>query len=550
MITKKRNSILLSIACGISIGLSFPPFYLSYLIFAGYGLLAFLIYTSENYKQLFTRTYLAFFVLDLVAISWLPLSGMRENADRFLILGGVVTIILHSITLQIPVFLFYIFYRRASLAAKKNSYLLFLLYPFFQVGFEYLTTSQEFSFPWLSAGHAFTNVLVKIQFADITGLFGVSLWAVFTGIMFFYLYLALFTDIISRKKVLPLLIFTLIFFMLPDLYNYSNRCSGKYSENKSTDTLRAAIIQPDINPWSKWSSAPKDLMKEYIRQIESLTDTAKRPDIIILPETAMPYYLLYPAYKDRMDELTHFVDSLNIPLLTGFVNLQTYSNPKDIRPDSKRFSDGTYYDVFNSALLITKNKLQIYNKIKLVVASERMPYQEKIPFIRNLVNWSVGISAFQTGKDTTVFSVDNKFKFNTAICYESVYPEFFSQFIKRGSQAGVVITNDGWWGKLAGTYQHNRYAVFRAVENRKWILRCGNTGISGSIDPYGNLYSQSEVNEKENLLVNFGTGSPSMTFYTMHGDYIGRFSLCLMLALAVISLIIKFVLLLFKKKSS
>lgn len=551
MITKKRNSFFLCLICGVSLGLAYPPFYLSYLIFVGYGLLAFLIYASENYKQLFLRSYLAFLIFDLIAISWLPLSGMRENADKFLILGGIVTIIIHCLTLQIPVILFYFFYRRTKGFFKSYSYLTFLLFPFFQVGFEYLTTIQEFSFPWLTTGYAFTNVLHKIQFADITGVFGVSLWAVYIGILFFYLYLSLYTEIIPRKKFLPLAVLTLIIFLLPDLYTYTNNCEKKYRENKSTDTLRAAIIQPNINPWGKWTSAPKDLMKEYISQIKTLTDTTSPlPHIIILPETAMPYYLLYPGYKDRLDELTGFIDSLKIPLLTGFVNLRTYDNPSDVRIDSKKFSNGTYYDVYNSALLISDGKLQTYDKIKLVIASERMPYQEKIPFIRNLVNWSVGISAFQKGIDTTVFSIDNKFRFNTAICYESIYPEFFSSFIRRGSQVGIVITNDGWWGKLAGTYQHNSYAVFRAIENRKWVLRCANTGISGSIDPYGNLYHQSDINEKENIIVNFGTGTPGMTFYTIHGDYPGSLGLFLMLSITALTLIYKYALLLFGKKKS
>lgn len=501
-------------------------------------MLAFIIYTSDNYKQLFTRTYLAFFIFDLIAISWLPLSGMRENADRFLILGGSVAIILHCITLQIPVLFFYFFYRRFAKINKRYSVLLFLFYPFFQVGFEYLTTIQEVSFPWLNAGHAFTNILSKIQFADITGVFGVSLWAVFIGILLFYLCLAIFTDEVSQKKSIPLALLILIVFVLPDIYNYSSSAKSKYSLNPSTDTLKAGIVQPNINPWGKWTSSPRDIMREYIQQMKELIDSSGKPDLLILPETAMPYYLLYPSYEERLNEIKNFVDSINVPVLTGFVNLHTYLNSSEARNDSKKFSNGTYYDVFNSALLIEKNKLQIYNKIKLVIASERMPYQEKIPFLRNMINWSVGLSSFQTGKDTTVFSLDDKFKFNTAICYESIYPEFFSSFVKRGSQLGIIITNDGWWGKLPGTYQHNQFAIFRAIENRRWILRTANTGISCSIDPYGDMYLESNINQKENIIAKFGTRT-EMTFYTLHGDYIGSYSLYLMIFLVLIAFILK-----------
>ena len=74
---------------------------------------------------------------------------------------------------------------------------------------------------------------------------------------------------------------------------------------------------------------------------------------------------------------------------------------------------------------------QKYAKIKLVVASERMPYQEKLPFLKNMISWGVGLSSYQTGNDTTIFSLENKYKFNVAICYESIFPEFFSRFINK-----------------------------------------------------------------------------------------------------------------------
>jgi apolipoprotein N-acyltransferase len=153
-----------------------------------------------------------------------------------------------------------------------------------------------------------------------------------------------------------------------------------------------------------------------------------------------------------------------------------------------------------------------------------MPYQEILPFTKSLVEWGVGLSSWQIGRDTNIFILKDGTKFNTAICYESVYPEFFAGFVDKGADFSVIITNDGWWGKFFGTYQHNRFAVFRAVENRRWIARCANTGISDFIDPYGNYYEETMIDEKINIVFNAGIRKEK-TFYTMNGDIFSKICL-------------------------
>ena len=155
--------------------------------------------------------------------------------------------------------------------------------------------------------------------------------------------------------------------------------------------------------------------------------------------------------------------------------------------------------------------------MKLVPGSERMPYQEHFPFIKNLIEWGVGLGSWQIGRDTILFALDKDTYFNSAICYESVYPGFFAEFVNRGANFCLIITNDGWWGKLAGTYQHSRYAVLRAIENRRWIARCANTGISSFIDPNGVMYDETNINEKALLSRNIGV-IREKTFYSVHGD--------------------------------
>ena len=205
-------------------------------------------------------------------------------------------------------------------------------------------------------------------------------------------------------------------------------------------------------------------------------------------------------------------------------------------------SSGLKYDTYNTAVLFEpdkdKDEFQKHQKIKLVVGSERMPYQELFPFSKQLIQWGVGISSWQIGRDTNNFKLKSGEIFNTAICYESVYPEFFANFVDNGAQFSVIITNDGWWGKLFGTYQHNMFAVFRAIENRRWIARCANTGISDFIDPEGNMYEKTEIDVKTNIVFDVGLRNEK-TFYTMHGDLFAKICLVTGLIFFGMSFLIK-----------
>ena len=180
--------------------------------------------------------------------------------------------------------------------------------------------------------------------------------------------------------------------------------------------------------------------------------------------------------------------------------------------------------------------------MKLVIASERIPYQEHLKFLKSFIKWGVGISSYEIGKDTTIFNLKNKYTFNTAICYESIYPEFFSEFVNKGADFSVVITNDGWWGNTAGYRQHLNLARLRAIETRRSIARSANTGISCFIDPYGNMLQETEIVEKVLLSGEIGINKEK-TFYTQHRDLTGR--LCMYLSGVLI--LIGFAMKIFKK---
>ncbi|HEY5533431.1 MAG TPA: apolipoprotein N-acyltransferase [Ignavibacteria bacterium] len=525
----KLKIFLLTLIAGVLMGVSFPPINLFFCSFFGIAVIIFLTLDSVNYRQFFLRNYLVFTFYQFISISWLSLSGLQKDADLFLVLGGFITMIVHSLFLMIPALIF--FFLSRNIRIKNFPLFHLLLFPFIWTAFEYFHSLGEVSFPWLTIGNAFTTQLHKIQFIEYTGVLGISFWVCTISVMIYYLFLEYKKQkceggfcIFGKRKTFLIYILIFIIYFAPDLYTVLADSKNEFTNYRKEGTLKAGIIQPNINPWIKWKENSRVLTEDYAQLIRDISLKNNNLDIIIFPEAAVTYYILDPMNESKYDVLKNLIDSIKTPVLMGAPDLSIYTDTLNAPADAPKYNSKYRYSSFNSAILLEKEKnkseLQKYNKIKLVAASERMPHQDKLKFLKNIIKWSVGISSYEIGKDTTIFNLNNKFTFNTAICYESIYPEFFSEFVKKGADFCVVITNDGWWGKLFGTYQHNQYSVLRAIENRRWIVRCANTGISCYIDPYGNMLQKTEINERALITEDIGIRK-QQTFYTGYGDLTG-----------------------------
>jgi apolipoprotein N-acyltransferase len=523
---------------GIFYGLSFPPVNFYFLVFFSFVILIDINLKSTSLKQVIFRTYSVFCIASMVAVSWIALSGMQENADPFLIVGGIFVLLVYPLFFVPP--LIFLFYINKNFSPGKFSFVALLIFPFQWTAFEYLQTLGQINFPWLFAGNTQTYNLDKIQFAEYTGVFGVSFWICSVSIALYFLVKKLSGKdwkIISPKSIITILIIILLYFT-PDIYNFFSR--ETYPDDEK---IQVGIVQPNINPWVKWSGRQNLMIDGYIDQIKKIY--SENPDVrlVVLPETALAYYFREKYFEERYTKIKNLCDSLNLPLLIGTPDLQIYEDQLNAPVDAKIIkSSGLKYDTYNAAVLFEpgkeKDDFQEHQKIKLVIGSERIPYQEAFPFTKNLIAWGVGLGSWQIGKDTNIFTLPGNIKFNTAICYESVYPEFFSDFVNKGADFSVIITNDGWWGKFFGTYQHNRFAVFRAIENRRWIVRCANTGISDFINPEGNMYEETEIGEKSEIVFNVGLRKEK-TFYTMNGDLFSRVCLYVCVFIFLISFVLK-----------
>jgi apolipoprotein N-acyltransferase len=261
------------------------------------------------------------------------------------------------------------------------------------------------------------------------------------------------------------------------------------------------------------------MVNNYLEQSQEVVDEGAK--LILWPETALPVYLMNGNYYPEVNSIYAYLDSNNIALLTGMPQINFYFDDQKFPADAKYNKGGRFhYTTYNSILLLRPGtrEYQQYGKMKLVPLGEHVPFVEEFSFLADVFKWGVGLSGWNVGKDTLVFKLPmNKdtVKIGGLVCYESIFPLFVTNFVKRGAQFIVVVTNDSWYGNSSGPYQHEDFAILRAVENRRSVVRCANGGISCIINPLGKIESETKMFTKTVLVGNVELRSEK-TFYTEH----------------------------------
>jgi len=269
----------------------------------------------------------------------------------------------------------------------------------------------------------------------------------------------------------------------------------------------------------KWDPEAKGYILEKYLNITSKVNKDK-PDLIIWPEAALPVVLEEePIFMEQVKKLAK---EIKIPILLGAVNTQ----------------DDHYY---NSALLISsEGEISTkYNKLHLVPFGEYIPFRKTVSFLETIVP----IGDFTAGREYTVFKTQNsKLKtqnfFSVLICFEDLFPGLSREFIKKGADFLVNITNDAWFKRTSSPYQHLQASVFRAVENRVSLVRAANTGVSGFITPTGKILSLVQDKTGRNIFVDgYVTGEithlkRNLSFYTRRGDVF--VAICLVFILFIV----------------
>ncbi|MGA9362779.1 MAG: apolipoprotein N-acyltransferase [Bacteroidota bacterium] len=518
----RRNFVLACVA-GALLGLSFPlprgwvsTLPLDYLACIAFVPFLLVLDRLDSYWQSMRCAYLTFLVFNAVTLYWV--GGFTHGQDMYLMLSGAALVVAHPLFFLVPT-LAYCFVRRHL----GTTMALFSL-PFVWVGFEWLHSLGQIGFPWLTLGNSQTHAIDRIQFISFTGVYGISFWILALNAIIYFVYLKFASSewkLISRQSLFAGLALFL-FLIIPEIHGRIVLSSG--DSRSSRGVVRVGMIQPNTDPWKKWETNPEDQLESYFQMTTGLL--AEEPQLVIWPETAIPFRILLGKYSASYHRLKDRIDSLRFALLTGYPETVFYQARS--APPGSRLIEGTktYYDDFNAIMLLQPriDSIQKYSKMKLVPFAERVPYAEKLSFLVEAVKWNVGISGWGIGKDTTVFSLkadDRTIRFSGMVCYESIYPDLVAAFVRKGAQFLVVITNDSWWGNTSGANQHFQYATLRAIENHRAIARCANGGISCFIDPYGRISEARELFTQSTLIGNVQF-SEGQTFYSKHGDVFAR----------------------------
>lgn len=272
---------------------------------------------------------------------------------------------------------------------------------------------------------------------------------------------------------------------------------------------RISVVQPNIAQEMKWEPEQARSILNTLGRM-TLEAAGEKPDLIVWPETSTPGALNQNPMVRH--EVASIIRSVETPLLLGSSARSKF-----------RTSGAERRKYMNLAYLIKNTndlrRPQSYAKVRLLPFGEYLPYEEHVSW-RSL--GAPGINGYVAGKEIKVFSL-NDFKFAVTICWENIFPDLVREFVKNGAQFIVNITNEAWFGKTAAPYQFLAMSVFRAVENRVYVVRCANTGISCIIDPWGRLVDRvKDENGRDVFVRGILTGivipMDAHTFYTRFGD--------------------------------
>ena len=488
---------------------SWPPNAMPGFIFIAFAPLLYLIFNFNPSDTKLPKLY-------LFGLLFVTLFGLNFALTYWVIyahwLGGIFAAVFNALLMSS---VFMLSYSIKIKQGKKHAYIAF---PILWLAFEYLHLNWELTWPWMTLGHVFSEHTSWIQWYEFTGVLGGSFWVLVTNVLLYHS----FNTFSEKRKALKPILLSLVFIITPFVF------SSKIEQNTTyvnKNTLDVVIVQPNYEPHHQKFKIPQD---EQLLKVKSLLDSVwnKSPDLIVLPET----FIVDWIWESRVETVPAVLkmkswlkNNPKTQILTGASTGKILSEKEASKATARKSANGTIYEVFNTALLISnKQNTQIFHKSKLVPGAEMTPFSSLLKPFFDKFPMKIGgtIGNFGTNDSLQNFT-SYKGKFTPTICYESIYGEYVSSFNTLGSSWICIITNDGWWGTTFGHQQHQSYARLRAIENRKYVLRSANTGISSVINPLG-LVEQFLPYAEEGIIETRISKFDKTTFYAQHGDYIGR----------------------------
>ena len=519
--------IFLSLISALLLSISWPTYGIPFFIFFAFVPLLLMEQEISKFSKInkkgwvvFGLTYFAFFIWNVVTTGWLYHAKNPDGNNS--LLAVAIPVIVNSLLMSL-VFQLYYWYKKV-----RGTYFGLVFFVAIWLSFERFHLNWEFTWPWLNLGNAFSEYPQLIQWYDTIGATGGSFWILLINVFAFYTLRIWQAGRIRKDLVKNISILTAIIVLplLISIYKYNS-----YQE-KPVGEVTTLLLQPKLDPYTeKYSKDSLQILGELLSLAEENSKT--KVDFFIAPETAFPG-------NGSLSE-NGFNKSTSIAIakeflgkhpqsifLTGASTHKFLFDEADTEDYSTEIQEGVWVNSYNSALQIIPNQeVEVYHKAKLVPGVEIFPYIRYLkPILGDaMLDFGGANSSLGIDKERKVFSNRfNKAKMAPIICYESIYGEYVTDYVKNGANLLAIMTNDSWWDNTEGHKQLLSYARLRAIETRREIVRAANSGISAHINARGDILQDTFYDDRTALLVKANL-LEEKSIYTKIGDLISRIAI-------------------------
>ena len=519
--------IFLSLISALLLSISWPTYGIPFFIFFAFVPLLLMEQEISKFSKInkkgwvvFGLTYLAFFIWNVVTTGWLYHAKNPDGNNS--LLAVAIPVIVNSLLMSL-VFQLYYWYKKV-----RGTYFGLVFFVAIWLSFERFHLNWEFTWPWLNLGNAFSEYPQLIQWYDTIGATGGSFWILLINVFAFYTLRIWQAGRIRKDLVKNISILTAIIVLplLISIYKYNS-----YQE-KPIGEVTTLLLQPKLDPYTeKYSKDSLQILGELLNLAEENSKT--KVDFFIAPETAFPG-------NGSLSE-NGFNKSTSIAIakeflgkhpqsifLTGASTHKFLFDEAETEDYSTEIQEGVWVNSYNSAMQIIPNQeVEVYHKAKLVPGVEIFPYIRYLkPILGDaMLDFGGANSSLGIDKERKVFSNRfNKAKMAPIICYESIYGEYVTDYVKNGANLLAIMTNDSWWDNTEGHKQLLSYARLRAIETRREIVRAANSGISAHINARGDILQDTFYDDRTALLVKANL-LEEKSIYTKIGNLISRIAI-------------------------
>lgn len=550
----KKKLFIIALSSGVLLSLS----WVNVMMFAPLILVAFVPllfvedYISENNNDkkfssyaTFRYTFLPFLLFAFTTTYWIAYASAV----------GLVAPLIEA-TFMAIVFQIYHYTKKASKENKGRYF--FLIY--FWLCFEFIQYRWDLNFPWLNLGNTFASYPILIQWYSVFGMEGGTLWILLCNITIYlvikqYLYFneekqrLIFKKQRNNEKKQRLFqttqkeVVALLVILIPIACSLVMWFS--YKDEQIKEKMSVVVVQPNLDPYEEqYSIPPKEVVKRITNLALPLMDDSV--DYIVCPESCIQEYAWEDelAYVPSIKALRSFANNYQrAEVIAGMSSMRML--PMGVQTEaSRQYKDkiNQYFECCNISVDISRDSItpqfQIHHKSVLTAGVEKMPFKKYLPFIEKLA-LNLGGTIGSLGVDETpitFYNPDKDITVATPICYESTDENYIRKFVNEGANMLFVITNDGWWHDTPGYKHHFAFSRIRAIENRRYIVRSANTGISGFISPRGEVMMKTPYWQQKAIKMSIPKLS-SKTFFTKTGDIISPSFAILSLLLFIYTII-------------